>query len=879
MDWDSIFRLVDQARAMPADQWQAFLDAECKGDPALKADVLRILQAEPEKGFIEPPGHVAGGMFGGGLTGREFADFTLLDEIARGGMGVVYRARQKSLNRTVAIKVLPRIQRSKPDTFERFLRETNAASSLQHPHAVPVLAAGETEGIAWYAMPFVDGHDLAAELQAQKETPDKVLLPSFTKPTYVAAVVQQIAGVAEALQQAHDLGITHRDIKPRNLLLNQEAQLFLVDFGLAKIHDMDTLTETDAIQGTPFYMSPEQARILRIPIDHRTDIYSLCVVLYETLCLRRPYNADSAEGVLGQIASGTHLSLRKANPRTPRDLVLICEKGMSHNPAHRYATAGELAADLNRFLRLEAVIARPAPLHRRITRYVVRHKLASMAALLVFALLGAVWTTDKVQAKSRQNQGWKNTLQASIAEEATPIEIGRAVGLLAGFDAGGHTPPGLMDLTTTVRNRLQDLRTNSIRDIEDHLQKGRGGYLEPERFGTYPVPPSLRDSLQAVVLAQEARLAFPGDAELTRLAAIENVFPTISVRLAPDSAALENQASVWAVPFDPYSSTYGAARSLGRAPLTDFPLAPGEWRIVVSIPGYGFGEYDRILSNENQSKPILARVLATEQVRIGMVEIRVPDDLFDTARETEGQATRCSYVLHSLPLPPYLIDEAVLTNGQFWAFLQATGQAAPRTWGGLCNPIQAGSPTDWKQLPVSGVGDKWLDLPALRISTLEAQACAEYYGKRLASHHEMEFALQGPDKLRFPWGEGPQPGSFLANTAGFRDASLTTQRAKYRSAIEQLLPARIEGYRHPPFDLFHAYGNVSQATWGPILEGRVDTIVYNPLERYVFGSAWNDRSPKLDLFAHATKNISDNYVSLQTGFRLAKTLTPLLDSK
>ncbi|MFT5199828.1 MAG: hypothetical protein ACI87O_002502, partial [Planctomycetota bacterium] len=234
-----------------------------------------------------------------------------------------------------------------------------------------------------------------------------------------------------------------------------------------------------------------------------------------------------------------------------------------------------------------------------------------MAALLVFALLGAVWTTDKVQAKSRQNQGWKNTLQASIAEEATPIEIGRAVGLLAGFDAGGYTPPGLMDLTTTVRNRLQDLRTNSIRDIEDHLQKGRGGYLEPERFGTYPVPPSLRDSLEAVVLAQEARLAFPGDVELTRLAAIENVFPTISVRLAPDSAALRNQASVWAVPFDPYSSTYGAARSLGRAPLTGFPLAPGEWRIVVSIPGYGFGEYDRILSNENQSKPILARVLST----------------------------------------------------------------------------------------------------------------------------------------------------------------------------------------------------------------------------------------------------------------------------
>ncbi|MBL4771279.1 MAG: serine/threonine protein kinase, partial [Planctomycetes bacterium] len=306
MDWEAIYSLVDLARELPPAEREAYLETSCKGDESLREQVRKILGAEVHSKFLEPPSRHGPGLFGGGLQGKRMGRYQLEREIARGGMGVIYLANeiqdehssaheQAFQGEQVVVKVLPQIQRTKPEIFARFQREAEAASQLQHPHALRVLGSGETEGVAWYAMPFVEGHDLHQEIRDQKANSKQCLWPAYGRRKYLARTVEEIAGIADALHGYHSKGIIHRDIKPRNLLLNLSGHLMLADFGLAKISDLETLTQLGAVQGTPHYMSPEQTRIMRTPIDQRTDIYSLCVVLYELLALTRPYEAKSAD--------------------------------------------------------------------------------------------------------------------------------------------------------------------------------------------------------------------------------------------------------------------------------------------------------------------------------------------------------------------------------------------------------------------------------------------------------------------------------------------------------------------------------------------------------------------------------------------------------
>ncbi|MCI0340464.1 MAG: serine/threonine protein kinase [Planctomycetales bacterium] len=279
--------------------------------------------------------------------------YVISGELGRGGMGVVYRARDPSLGREVALKVLP--AGAPADRRARFLREGRVAARLRHPNIVAVHAAGEAEGMAYLVQDLVEGESLAALL-------DQDTLP----PNRAARIVET---VARALAHAHALGVIHRDVKPGNILLDQGGEPHLADFGLARdVEGSTTLSRSGQVFGTPNYMSPEQAR--SEVVDGRADIWSCGVVLYECLTGGVPFDGKTPLAVLAAVVSWDPSPLRRRAPGVPWDLETIVGKCLEKSPERRYATGEALAEDLARFLRGEPVLARRASVARR---HIARH--------------------------------------------------------------------------------------------------------------------------------------------------------------------------------------------------------------------------------------------------------------------------------------------------------------------------------------------------------------------------------------------------------------------------------------------------------------------------------------------------------------------------
>ncbi len=360
------------------------------------------------------------------VQGRTIGDFRLVQLLGRGGMGEVWEAEQSSLSRRVALKLLaPELAVQRGTDF--FSREARAGARLNHPGIISVLGAGVDDGAHWIAMELVEGgytlSAFLAEMRAESEVPEG----------YYRNVAEVAAKVAEAMEAAHQEGVIHRDLKPLNILVTEEDEPKVGDFGLARLVDENSLSSTGDFAGTYYHMSPEQVAARRMGIDHRTDIFSLGIILYELLTLVRPFEGDTTHQIAQKILLRDPRDPRTLRSKVPDDLAVICAKAMEKDPVERYSSMAEVAADLRRHNAHEPILAKPPGPLRRAAKWARRNPTKSVAGSIAAAAFVAI-SALAWQLQLKTDEANESAQQAELAASGMAIEKQRAeetAGLLA----------------------------------------------------------------------------------------------------------------------------------------------------------------------------------------------------------------------------------------------------------------------------------------------------------------------------------------------------------------------------------------------------------------------------------------------------------------
>jgi len=354
--WQQVKELFVEALEQELGERPAFLDRACGADESLRREVELLLSGYEEAGsFMEAPAlEIAAQAIAEErdqpMAGRQLGAYQILSTLGAGGMGVVYRARDTRLGRIVAIKVLPPAVASDGERMRRFVREARLASALNHPNVATIYEIGEADGLHFIAMEYVEGETLQARIRGRRFE--------------LAEIIEIGLQISDALDEAHTKGITHRDIKPENVMVRPDGLVKVLDFGLAKLTERpaasaevdsqaETLarlsTEPGMVMGTVSYMSPEQARGQKV--DHRTDIFSLGVVMYEMMTGRRPFDGETASDVIAAILRGEPLPLSHLRPNSPPELERMINRMLAKDREARYQVVAELRAELRRLRR------------------------------------------------------------------------------------------------------------------------------------------------------------------------------------------------------------------------------------------------------------------------------------------------------------------------------------------------------------------------------------------------------------------------------------------------------------------------------------------------------------------------------------------------
>ena len=434
--------------------------------------------------------------------GTIIGEYEVIDELGRGGMGVVYKARHTKLNRIVALKMILNGAHTTPQQLERFLTEARAVAALQHPNIVQIFDIGEQDGLPWFTLEFVDGSDLQGVLKGVPQTPEDC--------------ARTVETLARAMHYAHEQNIIHRDLKPANVLVSKDGVAKVTDFGLAKeLEDLSSeKTRTGTIMGSPSYMSPEQAEGKTAEVGPPSDQYSLGAVLYQMITARAPFAAAKPLDTITQVVKNEPIPPRKFQPEVPADLETICLKTLQKDPQHRYANCLELAEDLARYTRKEPILARPVSWLESAWKWCRRNpkiaipSAASVGLLLLTALI-STWSWFTVAAANAVIQKQKAEVvrkNTEILEEKTKVERQKEIAEDAQALAEENEKVARTQADLTLKNlqtfinkidgrlasqpELRDLRLEVLTDIsaawdqmDDAVKNDKKGEAIPTRMG------------------------------------------------------------------------------------------------------------------------------------------------------------------------------------------------------------------------------------------------------------------------------------------------------------------------------------------------------------------------------------------------------------
>lgn len=503
--------LRDAGKTPPLSDWLIRHPAAADGMReflALEADLLRQIAPndgtldanDPAARFLPPTPKLA-------ELPREFGDYDIVELIARGGMGVVYKAQQRKLNRTVALKMILAGAFARPHDIERFYAEAEAAAGLQHPNIVRIHDVGQLDGQHYFSMDYIEGTSLG-DLVHRSPLDDE----------RAAGIARKIA---LAVHYAHTQGIIHRDLKPANVLLDKNDEPHLTDFGLAKTLESDRrLTVTGAVLGTPNYMPPEQATGAHDEVGPRSDVYAIGAILYEMLTGRPPFSAPTSHEVIQQVIKNEPVSLRSLNPAIPAELETICEKCLQKDPLARYASALDLAEDLSHYLAGEPIQARPVSGIQRAANWCRRNPLVAgltgavvgAAAIAILAVVVAYFQTADALARSKVDQQLAEDSFQDARKAVDQFFLRVSEEVLLGQPGLQQVRRDLLSEAQKYYQKFIDRRGNDPKLREElALTRYRLGWVTAELESPQKAIPIYREARTA----QEALLAAkPGDFDL-----------------------------------------------------------------------------------------------------------------------------------------------------------------------------------------------------------------------------------------------------------------------------------------------------------------------------------------------------------------------------
>ncbi|WP_182867564.1 serine/threonine-protein kinase [Stieleria mannarensis] len=424
----------------------------------------------------------------GNASENELGDFEILREVGRGGMGVVYEARQKSLGRRVALKVLPFAAVLDRRQIIRFKNEAQAAAQLHHPHIVPVHSVGCDRGVHYYSMQFIDGQPLDKAISQLRQSRDArrddadasgstvpigvfSTLRSIRSHGHMTAAAELIRQAATAIEHAHEFGVVHRDIKPSNLLIDQQGKLWVTDFGLARCQNSITITMTGDLLGTIRYMSPEAAAGRGSLVDHISDVYSLGVTLYELLTLEPPHDATDRVTMLDQIQRQHPERPRRLNPAIPIDLETIVLKAIQKPRDDRYQSAAAMAEDLARFLAGKPPLAKRPTVIDYVSQWATRHRtlVASIVAALALTTLTAGSAAMLLSNEKSRTEAALQTAESNFQQ--SQLNLQKAIDVVDRFGMRLATKLAGVPGTETVR---QSILQETLADYQSFAQQMDG---------------------------------------------------------------------------------------------------------------------------------------------------------------------------------------------------------------------------------------------------------------------------------------------------------------------------------------------------------------------------------------------------------------------